>query len=105
MTKITGLGRKTIARGTRELADNNNDHQSLPPHTSRRQDGGRKQLTTRDPTLLADLYRLVSPVTRGHLESALLWTAKSTAKLATKLRTKGHQISERSVATLLKELG
>lgn len=105
MAQITGLGRETVARGIRELAEGDDAKPSLPPHASRRQGGGRKKLTAKDPTLLADLDRLVSPATRGHPESALLWTAKSTAKLATELQAMGHQISERSVAALLKELG
>ena len=105
MAQITGLGRETVARGIRELAAASDAETSLPPHASRRQGGGRKKLTTKDPTLLADLDSLVSPATRGHPESALLWTAKSTAKLAAELQAMGHPISERSVATLLKELG
>ena len=105
MAQVTGLGRETVARGIRELADGDDTKRSLPPHASRRQGGGRKKLTAKDPTLLADLDSLVSPATRGHPESALLWTAKSTAKLAAELQAMGHRISERSVATLLKELG
>jgi transposase len=105
MAQITGLGRETVARGIRELAAAGDTESALPPHASRRQGGGRKKLTAKAPTLLADLDRLVSPATRGHPESALLWTAKSTAKLAAELKAMGHQISERSVATLLKQLG
>lgn len=105
MAQITGLGRETVARGIRELAAASDAESPLPPHASRRQGGGRKKLTAKAPTLLADLDRLVSPATRGHPESALLWTAKSTAKLAAELQAMGHQISERSVATLLKQLG
>jgi transposase len=105
MAQITGLGRETVARGIRELAAAGDAAPSLPAHASRRPGGGRKKLTAKDPTLLADLDRLVSPATRGHPESALLWTAKSTAKLAAELQAMGHAISERSVATRLKELG
>jgi transposase len=105
VSRITGLGRETIARGIRELAADAEAEPPLPPHAIRRQGGGRKKLTAKDPTLLADLERLVSPATRGHPESALLWTAKSTARLAAELQAMGHRISERSVATLLKELG
>jgi transposase len=105
MAQITGLSRETVARGIRELAAAGDVESSLPSHVSRRPGGGRKKLTAKDPTLLADLDSLVSPATRGHPESALLWTAKSTAKLAAELQAMGHAISERSVATLLKELG
>ena len=50
-------------------------------------------------------YVPVDPATRGHPESPLLCTTKSTGTLATELRGMGHQISERTVATLLKQLG
>lgn len=105
MARITGLGRETVARGIRELTSAGDAEPSLPPHASRRQGGGRKKLTAKDPTLHADLDRLVSPATRGHPESILLWTAKSTAKLAVELQAMGHSISERSVAILLKKPG
>jgi transposase len=105
MAQITGLGRATVARGIREFATAGDAAASLPPQASRRPGGGRKKLTAKAPTLLADLDRLVAPATRGHPESALLWTAKSTAKLAAELQAMGHQIGERSVATLLKQLG
>jgi hypothetical protein len=51
------------------------------------------------------LKKLVDPVARGHPESPLLWTAKSTAAWAKGFNKMGHQISDRSVATLLKENG
>lgn len=107
LARITGLGRETIARGIRELSSAaiGDAGPALAPHASRRKGGGRKKLTVKDPALLADLNHLVDPATRGHPESPLLWTSKSTAKLAAELRAMGHQISERSVATLLKELG
>jgi hypothetical protein len=90
MAQITGLGRETVARGIRKLAAASDTESPLPPHASRRQGGGRKKLTAKAPTLLADLNRLVFPATRGHPESALLWTAKSTAKLAAELQAMGH---------------
>jgi transposase len=107
LAQITGLGRETVARGIRELsrAATGDAGPTLAPHASRRKGGGRKKLTVKNPALLTDLNSLVDPATRGHPESPLLWTAKSTAKLAAELQAKGHRISERSVATLLKELG
>jgi hypothetical protein len=47
----------------------------------------------------------MDPVTRGDPESPLLWTSKSTYKLAAALRQHGPRISQRSVNTLLKESG
>ncbi len=48
---------------------------------------------------------LVDPVTRGHPESPLCWTCKSTSKLAEELRRQGHPVTDRTVATLLKRAG
>ena len=67
--------------------------------------GGRKALVETDVSLLSDLEDLVEPASRGEPESPLRWTSKSGAKLAQALQTKGHQISPRTVCTLLDDLG
>ena len=68
----------------------------------RRPGGGRKRITQTDPGLCAALLALVDPATRGHPESPLLWSSKSTAKLAAELSRQGHWVSDRTVAALLK---
>ena len=102
-----GLSRRTVERGIKELEDIDSgiDEAKLPAGASRRGGGGRKKLKIKLPELLADLNRLVDPVTRGDPESPLRWTTKSTAKLAGELQALGHTISERSVAGILKDLG
>lgn len=104
--QATGLCTDTVSRGIREIqnAETRKEFSKLPPHASRHKGGGRKKLTNKNPALLADLNGLIDPVTRGHPESSLRWTSKSTAKLAAELRAMGHVISERTVATLLKDL-
>lgn len=104
--QATGLCTDTVSRGIREIqdAEARKEFSKLPPHASRHKGGGRKKLTNKNPALLADLNGLIDPVTRGHPESPLRWTSKSTAKLAAELRAMGHVISERTVATLLKDL-
>jgi hypothetical protein len=67
--------------------------------------GGRKRLKNTQPTSIGDLEALIEPVKRGDPESPLRWTSKSTLKLAAQLRSFGHSISPRTVATLLHELG
>lgn len=103
MADATGLSRERINRGIKELDGKDGD--LAAPKAIRREGGGRKKLTLQSPELLKDLTKLVDPVTRGHPESPLLWTAKSTAALAQDLQGMGHSISDRSVATLLKEAG
>jgi hypothetical protein len=70
----------------------------------RRPGAGRKPLTEKDPKLLENLESLVDPVTRGDPESPLRWTSKSAEKLAKELQAMGHQVSPRTVGSLLGDL-
>lgn len=105
VAQATGLVRNTIKTGMREV-----EHRVAHPEEPvedriRRPGGGRKRLTKTDPHLLEALEALVDPVTRGDPESPLRWTCKSTAKLAEELRRQDHPVSDRTVATMLKEAG
>jgi hypothetical protein len=100
VSEITGLARSTIGRGLKDL-----DAAPPPRGRVRREGGGPRPLTDRDPTLLADLERLVEPATRGDPERPLLWVSKSHDKLARALGDMGHAISSNSVRKLLTELG
>jgi hypothetical protein len=71
----------------------------------RRSGGGRKSLVQNDPQLQKALEALLEPATRGHPESPLLWTCKSTANLAEQLQRENHAVSDRTVAALLKGAG
>jgi hypothetical protein len=53
---------------------------------------------------LSDLQTLLEPVTRGHPQSPLLWTCKSTRHLADELVASGHQVSHDTVRRLLEEM-
>ncbi len=101
VARATGIAASTIRRGRAELASG----ESPGADRVRRPGGGRKRLTEKDPTLLADLERLVDPASRGDPDQPLRWTAKSLRTLAAELRAQGHVISARSVAPLLRRLG
>lgn len=101
VAQATGISRTTITKArveTEEVAD-------APSPRQRQPGGGRKPLAETDPTLLADLDKLIDPCTRGDPESALRWTCKSTYHLAEALQQQGHGISQRTVYRLLLELG
>jgi Rhodopirellula transposase DDE domain len=100
VSNITGLARSTIERGLKDL-----DTAPLPRGQVRREGGGARPLTERDPTLLADLKHLVGPATLGDPIRPLLWVSKSLDKLATALTEMGHSVSPNSVRTLLTEIG
>jgi hypothetical protein len=106
VASATGLSRATIHSGLGELqaAAASTVATEAGPRV-RRCGGGRKRLTASDQTLLDDLESLVEPVTRGDPESPLRWTCKSTSKLAAELQAQGHQVSPRTVYSLLGQLG
>jgi len=96
--EITGIARSTIGRGLEEL-----NVPGLPDGRVRREGGGRHAVANIDPTLVADLQRLVEPATMGDPERALKWVSKSPVKLADELRKQGHKVSPNTVSKLLSE--
>ena len=104
VARATGLSRPTILAGVREL-ELPASQRAVAAQRVRRPGGGRRAVTATDPTLLAALMALIEPTTRGHPASPLRWTCKSTAKLADELTRQDHPVSDRTVATLLKDAG
>ena len=100
VSAITGLARSTIERGLKDL-----DAPPLPRGRVRREGGGPRPLSERDPTLIDDLKRLVEPATLGDPVRPLLWVSKSLDKLACALTEMGHSISPNTVRKLLTEIG
>ena len=97
--RATGIARSTIGRGLKDLAD----PAGLTGRV-RRPGCGQPALTTKDPTLLADLQHVVEPATMGDPERVLFWVSKSHAKLAEALRAMGHKVSKSSIPKLLERL-
>jgi hypothetical protein len=101
----TGMARNTITVGAGEVEYRQAHPEEVVGVRIRSPGGGRKSLSETDPGLLEALDALVDPATRGHPESPLRWTCKSTSKLVEELRRQNHAVSDRSVATLLKRSG
>jgi DNA-binding phage protein len=99
VARAIGIARSTIDRGLKDL-------EALDSvRKVRRAGGGRPLLTQTDPTLLADLGRLLEPATLGDPMRPLVWVSKSHAKLALALRTLGHRVSASRIPQLLECLG
>lgn len=101
VSNSTGVSRQVIRQGLREL-ERSPTH---PVGRIRRPGGGRKSARQKDPTLVADLEKLVEPTTRGDPECCLRWTSKSVRRLAEELAGMGHEVSYPVVAELLHEMG
>src|SRR6202050_1794703 len=97
--RATRIARSKIGRGLKDLRK----PESLTGKV-RRAGGGSPRLTTKDPTLLEDLQRLLEPATMGDPMRALRWVSKSHDKLATALRAMGHKVSSSSIPKLLESL-
>jgi len=100
VARATGLAINTVRRGLCDLTA-----PTLSSGRVRRGGGGRKQLRSRDSSLVGDLEHLVDPFSRGDPMRPLRWTCKSIRQLARELRAKGHAVSPAKVAELLAEEG
>jgi Rhodopirellula transposase DDE domain len=106
VARATGISRTTIRAGLGELQRAPQSDITLPdPQRLRRQGAGRKRLSQVDRQILDDLRALVESTTRGDPESPLQWTCRSCRNLADELVRQGHQVSYRTVGSLLHELG
>ena len=105
VARATGVSRRAITEGMKELSQQKGSAEPLPSQSRiRRKGAGRKRSAEKDPGLRGDLDRLVDPATRGDPESPLRWTCKSVRMLAEELRREGHAISHQTVAELLHEM-
>ncbi len=98
--RACGLAENTVRRGLREL-----DEEPLEPGRVRKAGAGRPAVEDSDPELLGALRALVESDTRGDPERVLLWTSKSSRKLAAELTEQGHPVGFRTVPKLLRKLG
>src|SRR6202171_3201006 len=104
VARATGVSRRAITEGMKELKEPNKRKVRLEEARIRRRGAGRKRTVDKDSSLLEDLDRLVDPVTRGDPESPLRWTCKSVRRLAEELQHEGHAVSYQTVAELLHAL-
>ena len=95
--RMTGIDHKTIRKGIKELEQ----EQELLASKIRICGGGRQALKVKDPDILLKLAELIESSTRGDPESLLLWSSKSTYKLAEALAAAGHKVSQTSVHKML----
>ena len=102
VARATGMSRNTIAVGIAELGVRQAQPEAPISWRLRKPGAGRKTVSETCPGVAQALDRLVDPVTRGHPESPLRWTCKSTRKLAEELTKQGFPVCDRTVASLLR---
>ena len=99
--EATGIARDTIRNGIKSINTTTNNNSN----NDRKPGGGRKPISEKYPQIIKDLKLLIDPISRGDPESPLLWTSKSTYKITEALKNMGHKISQRTVYTLLEDMG
>jgi hypothetical protein len=104
VAKETSVSRNTVKKGIEEIQTSTQKILTGEYNRIRSKGGGRKNLVQIDKTLINDLYQSIEPFVRGDPESSLLWTTKSLRDIADELRDKGHDISYRTVGTILNSL-
>jgi len=100
VARASGVMRQRIARGVAEL-----ENGAKPTPREREKGGGRKNYRDTQPELVAEVLKLVAPETRGDPMSPLLWTNKSTRKIAATLQAMGYNVSHDTVSNILREDG
>lgn len=107
VNRATGISEKTIRVGMKEITKKGRKKKIkiIGARAIRKSGGGRKRIVIKDPIIKEKLEKLIDPLTRGDPMSPLLWTCKSTTKLAEELTKQGHKISADTVGNLLKEMG
>jgi hypothetical protein len=100
VVRATGIAATTIRRGIADLRAG-----EVFEGRVRRAGAGRKRIADADAKALEDLDRLADDGERGDPEAPLRWCSKSHAKLADGLRSLGHRVCARTVASLLAMAG
>ncbi|MDR1487220.1 MAG: ISAzo13 family transposase [Deltaproteobacteria bacterium] len=100
VSRACGLSRVTITKGIKEL-----DEAPLPHGKTRRAGAGRPRVERIDPGIWASLETLLRESTDSESNPTLLWTTKSTRKLAKELTERKHRISHEKVAQILRQNG
>jgi hypothetical protein len=98
VARVTGVSRRAIHAGPRELDD-------PPPGRDSRPGGGGKPLEAAQPGLPAALDALVEPTCRGDPGSPLRCSRRSACRLAEELRRQGFRVGRQKVSELLAHLG
>lgn len=104
VAKASGLSRKTIEKGVRELGEDASSQ--IPEGRCRRPGGGRKKKKETYPEFTEALQHILDGNTYGDPDRVLFHTSISTYKAAAILSSEyGINVSEDTVSRLMEELG
>ena len=100
VAESTGMSRSTVIKGANEI-----ENGAEVTDRVRAEGAGDKPAVEKQPGLWEAIEKLVSPTTRGHPMSALLWTLKSTYELSREVKAQGFEASAELVRQFLAQHG
>ena len=101
IAELLGLDRGTVARGRRELLQ----QEGLDTQRVRSTGAGRHRVEKKTPGIVDRITEIMEHETAGDPVTGLRWTHKTTAKVAAELCADGIEVSPSTVARLLKQMG
>jgi len=101
VSEITGVSCQRIIRGMKEISE----QVLIKKDRIRKEGGGRKLITEKYVNLEKDLFVLLEADTLGDPINPLMWSSKSTRKLAAELIKMGYNISHVTIKKLLNSMG
>jgi transposase len=103
ISEITGVSRRTISKGIKEIESNDAD--ALETSRNRKKGGGRKPIEQTQPGIVEAIEQILEAHTKGDPEAPLLWTSKSLRNLESGIKDKGFSADHTTITRLLKEMG
>ena len=100
VAQSAGMSRSTVIKGANEIVNG-----AEVTDRVRAEGAGDKPAVEKQPGLWEAIEKLVSPTTRGHPMSTLLWTLKSTYELSREVKAQGFEASAELVRQLLAQHG
>lgn len=101
--EATGIAYKTIHVGHLELEKP--EEEQVKMERIRKEGGGRKKKTAKNPELKKELERIVEPSTVGDPERPLKWISKSLRNIEAELNKEKKRVSHMLIKRELQELG
>ena len=105
VSRLFGISRSSIDDGIRDLGQPELPAKADGSRRLRAPGAGRKTLLSKDPTIRADIEKLVQPHVRGNPVCPLQWISKSLMKIRAELAKAGHRVSDVTVGRILKDMG
>lgn len=102
VSRLTKMSHNTIDKGIKEVM---NPKKNRSADRIRKEGGGRKKITYKNPKIKQRIERILDENTAGDPMSRLRWTSKSTYTIDQELNSEGFRISEDTIGRILKTLG